>query len=102
MGRKAAEHGDHSVLFSDAMIDNRIVVTLDQQDGKSVLAEGGTGRVISKSGSLMTLTAKVAELCGFENPISFSRSFHRHVGLSPTAYRESDSPPPLDELSLGK
>jgi transcriptional regulator GlxA family with amidase domain len=50
----------------------------------------------------MTLTAKEAELCGFENPTSFSRSFHRHVGLSSTAYRESDSPPPVDELSLGK
>ena len=44
---------------------------------------------------------EVAELCGFENPTSFSRSFHRHVGLSPTDYRESDSPPPLDEFFLG-
>jgi len=46
--------------------------------------------------------SEVAGLCGFENLSSFSRSFRRHVGLSPTAYRESDSPPPLDELSLGK
>jgi AraC-like DNA-binding protein len=46
--------------------------------------------------------SEVAGLCGFENPTSFSRSFHRHVGLSPTDYRESDSPPPLDEFSMGK
>ena len=44
---------------------------------------------------------EVAELCGFENQTSFSRSFHRHVGLSPTDYRASDSPPPLDEFFLG-
>jgi len=46
--------------------------------------------------------SQVAELCGFENLSSFSRSFSSHVGLSPTAYRESDSPPPLDELSFGQ
>jgi transcriptional regulator GlxA family with amidase domain len=50
----------------------------------------------------MRKVSEVAGLCGFENPTSFSRSFHRHVGLSPTDYRESDSPPPLDEFSLGK
>jgi AraC-like DNA-binding protein len=33
--------------------------------------------------------SEVAGLCGFENLSSFSRSFRRHVGLSPTAYRES-------------
>jgi len=52
-------------------------------------------------GSTRKIT-EVAGLCGFENPTSFSRSFHRHVGFSPTAYREADSPPPLDEFSLGQ
>ena len=46
--------------------------------------------------------SEVAGMCGFENLSSFSRSFRRHVGLSPTAYRDSDGPPTPDELSLGK
>jgi AraC-like DNA-binding protein len=36
--------------------------------------------------------SEVAGLCGFKNLSSLSRAFNRHVGLSPTAYRESDSP----------
>jgi transcriptional regulator GlxA family with amidase domain len=30
----------------------------------------------------------VAEACGFATPETFRRAFHRHAGLTPSAYRE--------------
>ncbi|MBQ8818841.1 MAG: helix-turn-helix transcriptional regulator [Clostridia bacterium] len=52
----------------------RIIKQVEQ--AKSVLAE-------------MDITvAKVSELCGFTDPLYFSRQFKKHTGLSPTQYRD--------------
>jgi len=37
--------------------------------------------------------ATVAQACGFADQSAFARSFRKHVGLTPTAYRRSQRPP---------
>jgi len=32
--------------------------------------------------------ASVAQACGYDDPLYFSRQFHRANGLSPTAFRD--------------
>jgi AraC-like DNA-binding protein len=79
-------------LFQEAYGQTASDYILEQRLRNACQQLRGTTRKVSE----------VAGMCGFENLSSFSRSFRRHVGLSPTAYRASDSPPPLDDLSLGK
>ena len=31
---------------------------------------------------------EIAEAVGYDNPLYFSRLFHKHTGLSPSAYRK--------------
>lgn len=53
---------------------------------------------------LRTTDLKVAEVClavGFQGVGSFTTTFRRHVGMSPTAYRRANAgPSPADRLPL--
>jgi AraC-like DNA-binding protein len=53
---------------------------------------------------LRTTDLKVAEVClavGFQGVGSFTTTFRRHVGVSPTAYRRANAgPSPADRLPL--
>ena len=33
--------------------------------------------------------SEIAEAVGYDNPLYFSRLFHKHIGVSPTAYRKA-------------
>ncbi len=48
---------------------------------------------LSKAKSLLTDTtlsiSTIAEMCGYDDPLYFSRLFKRHIGISPQGYRKS-------------
>jgi len=33
--------------------------------------------------------SEIAEAVGYDNPLYFSRLFHKHIGVSPTVYRKA-------------
>jgi len=58
--RSAAEHGGHSPLISEAMIDLDFTLTMRQDGGRRILERNGRGKVIKRKGRLLTLTAREA------------------------------------------
>lgn len=43
---------------------------------------------------------EIAELCGFESPYAFSRTFRKEIGLSPRMYRDQNAPPQTKRTPL--
>jgi len=65
--RMAAEHGGHSKLLSEAMIDPDFALTMRTVDGKKVLERDGKGKVLKRKGQILTLTAREAVDAGLAN-----------------------------------
>ncbi|HUU43476.1 MAG TPA: hypothetical protein VMX57_06835 [Planctomycetota bacterium] len=64
MGRKAAEHGGHSKLFAEAMVDPDFVLTLREEDGEVLIERDGDGEVLKAKGKILTLTGREAVKSG--------------------------------------
>jgi len=63
--RKAAQHGGHSSLLAEAMIDTDFSLSMKKVGGKVVLTKGTGGQVLKRRGKILTLTAREAVACGF-------------------------------------
>ena len=62
--RIAAEHGGHSPLISEAMIDMNFALTVREEGGRKVLERNGRGKVVKARGKILTLTPREAMSCG--------------------------------------
>jgi len=67
--RKAAQHGGHSALLADAMIDMDFSLSMKKVRGKIVLTKGTDGKVLKRRGRVLTLTAREAVACGLAKGI---------------------------------
>jgi len=65
--RKAAEHGGHSPLLGEAMVDPDFSLTMQNIEGKIVVERGGQGELLKEKGRILTLTAREAEKCGLSS-----------------------------------
>jgi len=62
--RMAAEHGGHSPLIPEAMMDQDSAFTMRELDGRIVIERGGQGELLKPRGELLTLTGREAIRCG--------------------------------------
>ena len=62
--RKAAQHGKHSALLAEAMVDASFSLAMTKTGGKVVLAKGTKGDILKTKGQILTLTAREAIACG--------------------------------------
>jgi len=67
--RKAADHGGHSSLLAEGMIDKDFAITKRTENGKVILERDGKGEVVKASGRILTLTAKEAVACGLAKAV---------------------------------
>jgi tetratricopeptide (TPR) repeat protein len=67
--RKAAEHGGHSSLLAEAMVDPGFAVTMRKVGQKVVIERDGKGDVLKAKGRVLTLTAREAVACGLARGI---------------------------------
>lgn len=58
--RNMAEIGGHEPLLAEAMIDAKVALHLEEEDGKTVIRHGEGDRPVTKPGRLLTLTASEA------------------------------------------
>jgi len=110
--RKAAQHGKHSALLAEAMVDTSFSLAMTKVGGKVVLAKGTKGDVLKAKGQILTLTAREAVACGLANAmVPNAEAVGRKLGL--TGWKESaratgtsragkDALGELYELLLGK
>ena len=62
--RKAADHGGHSSLLAEAMVDPDFALTMRKDGDRVVLERDGKGEVLKAKGKILTLTAREAVNCG--------------------------------------
>jgi len=62
--RKAADHGGHSSLLAEGMVDPGFAITMRRVNGKVILERDGKGELVKARGRILTLTAKEAVKCG--------------------------------------
>jgi len=67
--RKAADHGGHSSLLAEGMVDRDFAITMRTVNGKVLLERGGKGELVKASGRILTLTAKEAVACGLAKAV---------------------------------
>jgi len=58
--RTAAQHGGHSPLIAEAMIDRDFALTMRIKDGQKVFERDGRGKILKPRGKVLTLTAEEA------------------------------------------
>jgi ATP-dependent protease ClpP protease subunit len=67
--RKAAEHGDHSSLLAEAMVDPDFSLTIRKEGDKFIIERNGRGEVLKANKRILTLTAREAVSCGLAKGI---------------------------------
>ncbi len=67
--RKAADHGGHSSLLAEGMVDRDFAITMRTVNGKVILERDGKGELVKASGRILTLTAKEAVACGLAKAV---------------------------------
>jgi len=67
--RKAADHGGHSSLLAEGMVDRDFAITKRIENGKVILERDGKGEVVKAAGRILTLTAKEAVACGLAKAV---------------------------------
>ena len=72
--RIAAEHGGHSPLISEAMIDMDFVLTMREEDGRKIIERNGKGKVLKARGKILTLTGREAVACGLAKSVAANLS----------------------------
>jgi len=81
--RKAAQHGRHSVLLAEAMVDASFSLAMKKTGGKVVLAKGTDGEILKAKGQILTLTAREAIACGLARAmVSDAADAGRALGLA--------------------
>ena len=89
--RKAAQHGKHSALLAEAMVDAGFPLAMKKVGGKIQLARGTDGDVLKTKGQILTLTAREAVACGLARAmVSNAQAVGKELGL--TAWKESARP----------
>lgn len=82
--RKAADHGGHSSLLAEGMVDRAFSITRRMENGKVVLERDGKGKIVKASGRILTLTAKEAVACGLaKHVLSDFQSLGRELRMKP-------------------
>jgi len=86
--RKAAQHGRHSALLAEAMVDASFALSMTKSGGKVQLAKGTGGKVLKTKGQILTLTAREAVACGLARAmVSDAGAVGKELGL--TGWKES-------------
>jgi len=67
--RKAADHGGHSSLLAEGMVDRDFAITKRTENGKVILERDGKGEVVKAAGRILTLTAKEAVAYGLAKAV---------------------------------
>lgn len=81
--RKAAQHGNHSGLLAEAMVDSELELTMRTEGGTVILERGGDGDVLSARGRLLTLTAEEAVECSLATAVvAGPADFQSRLGLT--------------------
>ncbi|MDP6546154.1 MAG: hypothetical protein QGH60_19420 [Phycisphaerae bacterium] len=81
--RKAAQHGKHSALLAEAMVDASFTLSMTKTGGKVVIAKGTKGEVLKTKGQILTLTAREAVACGLaKGMVSDAGAVGKELGLA--------------------
>jgi len=81
--RKAAQHGRHSALLAEAMVDTSFALSMTKSGGKVHLAKGTRGKVLKAKGQILTLTAREAVACGLAKAmVSDAGAVGKELGLA--------------------
>ena len=81
--RKAAQHGKHSALLAEAMVDASFSLAMTKTGGKVVLAKGTKGDILKTKGQILTLTAREAVACGLAKAmVPNAEAVGRKLGLA--------------------
>jgi len=67
--RKAADHGGHSSLLAEGMVDRGFAITMRTVNGKVILERDGKGELVKAAGLILTLTAKEAVAYGLAKAV---------------------------------
>jgi len=113
--RVAAEHGGHSTLIPEAMIDLDFALTMRKEKERIVLERDGKGEVLKARGKILTLTGREAVACGLAKDISEDyaalgkqmgmagwRLAERRVAGRAVKSKGFDSPVELEALMVAK
>ncbi len=68
--RKAADHGGHSSILAEAMVDPAFTLTMQGKGQHAKLGRNGSDKVIKAKGRILTLTAREAVLVQLANGLT--------------------------------